>query len=324
VGNKTSVIKKVYDRLSRLAGKGFSEVRVGSIETTRKHTDLPVLWVSLEGGREAGNFKNAASVDAMRVSINILDNKLKLTNNTLFREPENGGGDTYTLSTESDALVQDDILAWFSGLRQSDITTSSGINGASILTSGRASASLSVDLSIDASTTIDLSLIDLLSELNYRDLTIGDSIIKVLCLSGALPGFAYNGVSLGTSQAINFEGGALTLLSNIKKHALSIDDEYGDSKSTGYIYTYNTGAAVSGDSVTIGTPGSGALIRLERALDQLDLNDSGGRDITFDGKVNNRRDIEYRVDESGDHVFIQAIIDLESAIFINGARRGDL
>jgi hypothetical protein len=322
VGNKTNVIQKVYDRVSGLTDYGFKEIRIGSVDAARKHTDLPILWVGLESGREAGNFKNGASVDTMRVSLSILDNKLKLTNNTLFRVPENGGGDTYTISNEAAVSVQDDILSWFGALNTRQITTSTGVNGAEIITTGASNAISSVALSIGANGSQDLAFTEFMGQLQYRALTVGDSVVNVLCNTSALPGFSYNGVSLGSPVNIAFEGGALALLQNIKRHTLSILDYSGASKGAFTIYTYNTGSAVTGDSVTMGMPGAGALIRLEMVLDALDVNPSGTPDITIGGAANNRRDIDYTVDASGDYVLVQAFIDVESSIFINGSRSG--
>jgi len=322
MGNKTNVIQKVYDRISRLTNYGVKEVRVGSVETSRKHTDLPIVWVNLESGREAGNYQNGAAVDAMRVSLNILENKLKLTNNTLFRVPSNGGGDIYTIGDEEAVDAQNGILDWFNSLNTREITTSSGVNGADIVTSGASSAVVSMNLSISANETQSQYFLDFMGQLQYRTLTIGDSACNVLCNASALSGFSYNGLSLGEPVDIDFEGGIFALLPNIKKHTLTITDYWGNSKSSFTVYTYNTGESVTGGTATLGTPGEGALILLEKALDQIDLDDSGVADIGLSSFANNRRDIDYTVDTTGDYVFIQAFIDVESSIFRNGARSG--
>jgi len=322
MGNKTNVIQKVYDRISRLTNYGVKEVRVGSVETSRKHTDLPIVWVNLESGREAGNYQNGAAVDAMRVSLNILENKLKLTNNTLFRVPSNGGGDIYTIGDEVDVNVNDGMLDWFNALNTRLITTSDGVNGAEMITSGVSVGFSSMMLSVSANSTQDQDFLEFIAQLQYRALTIGDSVCKVLCNTSALSGFSYNGLSLGEPVDIDFEGGIFALLPNIKKHTLTITDYWGNSKSSFTVYTYNTGESVTGGTATLGTPGEGALILLEKALDQIDLDDSGVADIGLSSFANNRRDIDYTVDTTGDYVFIQAFIDVESSIFRNGARSG--
>ena len=321
MGNKTAVIQSVYDRVSRLTNYGVNDVRVGSVETARKHTDLPVIWVNLESGREAGNFKNGASVDEMRISLSILDNKLKLTNNTLFRVPENGGGDNYAITSEVSASVASGILQWFSGLQTSEMTTN-GVNGAEMLTSGGNDAATSMGLSLYWSSVNSENFIDLMTSLQYRPFTVGDSVVNVLCSQSALPGFSYNGVAIGSAVSINFEGGLLSLLQNIKRHTLRVSDAWDNEKEEFYIYTYNAGAAVVGDTVKLGEEGHGALIVLEKMLDELDVTSSGAPDITIGGAANNRRGIDYTVDSSGDYVLIQALIDVESKIFINGARSG--
>jgi len=322
MGNKTNVIQKVYDRISRLTNYGVKEVRVGSVETSRKHTDLPIVWVNLESGREAGNYQNGAAVDAMRVSLNILENKLKLTNNTLFRVPSNGGGDIYTIGDEVDVNVNDGMLDWFNALNTRLITTSDGVNGAEMITSGVSVGFSSMMLSVSANSTQDQDFLEFIAQLQYRALTIGDSVCKVLCNTSALSGFSYNGLSLGEPVDIDFEGGIFALLPNIKKHTLTITDYWGNSKSSFTVYTYNTGESVTGGTATLGTPGEGALILLEKALDQIDLDDSGVADIGLSSFANNRRDIDYTMDTTGDYVFIQAFVGVESSIFRNGNRSG--
>jgi len=322
MGNKTNVIQKVYDRVSRLTDYGVKSVRIGPVEAARKHTDLPIIWVNLESGREAGNYQNGAAVDAMRVSLNILENKLKLTNNTLFRIPANGGGDIYTISDEADVDAQDDILDWFNILNIRETTTSDGVNGAELITSGASVGVSSMMLSVSANSTQDQDFLEFMGQLQYRTLTIGDSVCNVLCNASVLPGFSYNGLSLGEPVDIDFEGGIFALLPNIKKHVLTITDYWGNSKSSFTIYTYNTGSSSTGGTATLGTPGEGALILLEKALDQIDLDDSGVADIGLSSVANNRRDIYYTVDTTGDYVFIQAFVDVESSIFRNGTRSG--
>jgi hypothetical protein len=322
MGNKTAVIQSVYDRVSRLTNYGINDVRVGSVETARKHTDLPVIWVGLESGREAGNFKNGASVDAMRISLSILDNKLKLTNNTLFRAPENGGGDNYAITSEVSASVTSGILQWFSGLQNTNINTSYWVNGAYMLTSGGNDAATSMGLHIEESVVNSENFIDLMTSLQYRSFTVGDSVVNVLCSETELPGFSYNGVAIGAAVSINFEGGLLSVLPNIKRHTLRVSDAWDNEKAEFYIYTYNAGEALVGDTVKLGEEGHGALIVLEKMLDALDVTSAGVPDITISGSSNNRRDIDYIVDSSGDYVLIQTFIDVESKIFINGSRSG--
>ena len=322
MGNKTNVIQRIYDRASRLTNYGVKEVRIGSVETSRKHTDLPIVWVGLESGRESGNFQNAASVDTMRISLSILDNKLKLTSNTLFRVPENGGGDIYTISDEISLSIEDDILAWFGSLQTNEITTSDGINGANILSSGSSDSATSMSLSLGASEDQNLQFLEFIYQLQSREFEIGDSVVTVLCNTNGLPGFDYNGVDLGAAASISFEGGILSILPNIKSHTLTITDAWGNAKTSLTIYTYNEGAPIDGGSVKIGKEGFGALVLLEKLLDEIDLNSSGNRDITLGGAANNRRDIDYTVDSSGDYVLIQTFIDVESSIFINGKRSG--
>lgn len=329
MGNKTAVIQELYNRVSRLTSYGVKEVRVGSLEQVRKGNDLPVVWVGLEGGTEAGNFKNGASVDEMRVTLSILDNKLKLTNNTLFREGVNGSGDTYTLSNESAVGVGNTIplLTWFNDTITRNLTTGPS-NGAKLLTQYSTQSTQdpvsSTDLIFDGDGIITSNFLDFIGTLQVRPLTVGDATINVLCEGSVLPGFTYNGVELGTPVDLDFENNLLALLHNIKKHTLTITDFWGNVKGSFIIYTYNdTGVAVNGGtSGAMGEPEQGALIILEKALDTLDLDANGNPDITFSAVANNRRDISYTVDAFGDYVAIVATVTVESKIFLMGRRRG--
>jgi hypothetical protein len=342
MGNKTEVLQKVYDRVSRLTDYGVKEVRIGLVDTTKKHNDLPAIWVGLESGREAANFKNAASVDNMRISINILDNKLKTTNSTLFRTAMDGGGDTYTVSDEFEPALglNYDSGVWydFGGVdfhRYRNMFLSGVGGNAKLITSGGGGGWGSMALSISGGTPLYVEPPALGEEIEFvfsnlatRTLTVGGATFNAIFFRSEgqidtnLTGFSYNGISISAPTYYSHSQ-AQSLL--VRAHTLTITDAFGAQKEQFTFYTYNPNPAPAvGGSVKLGNETTGALVLLEKVLDELDLNDSGGRDITFDGKVNNRRDIEYRIDESGDHVFIQAIIDLESAIFINGDRRGDV
>lgn len=327
-GNKTAVVQELYNRVSRLTAYGVKEVRVGSLEQARKGNDLPVVWVGLEGGTEAGNFKNGASVDEMRVTLSILDNKLKLTNNTLFREASNGGGDSYTLSDESSVGVGSTtpLLTWFNDTVTRNLTTGPS-NGAKLLTQYSTQSTQdgvsSMDLVFDGDEVITSNFLDFMGVLQVRPLTVGDAMINVLCEGSALPGFTYNGVELGAPVDLDFENDLLALLPNIKKHTLTIKNAWGTVKGTFTIFSYNdTGTPKTGDGVTLGEEEQGALVILEKALDTLDLDANGNPDITFSAVANNRRDISYTVDAFGDYVAIVATVTVESKIFLMGRRRG--
>jgi len=322
MGNKTNVVQKIYDRVSTLTSYGVKEVRVGAVDAARKHTDLPIIWVNLDSGREEGNFKNGASVDTMRVSLSILDNKLKLTNNTLFRVAENGGGDNYAVASESAVSAQNGVLAWFGALNTREITTRTGVNGADLITAGSSSLAESMSLLMAAPESQSLGFLEFMEGLQYRTLTIGTVVMNALCNTSALPGFSYNGVSLGSPVDINFEGGILALMQNIKSHTLTITDAWGNSIASFTVHTYNTVAAVTGGTVKLGEEDRGAIILLEKTLDALDVNSQGTPDITIGSSANNRRAIDYTVDATGDYVLVQAFIDVESSIFINGSRSG--
>lgn len=331
MGNKTNVIQEIYDRLTYRIDCATSDwlqdvkrIRVGSVEEARKLADFPIINISLDSGTEQGNFKNAASVDQMLVSITLLHQKLTLTNNALFRRVA-GDGDTWTLGAQVNPNVNNNILAWFNNLRTRSLTTSAGVNGGAVIVydagSEVATGWASGALSIGALADITDPLLTVMNGIRKRTLNVNTCTDNVLQYpTNALPGFTY-GVVLGSITDPDIDSGIFDKLNFIRHRTLTVKDTFGFVKfETVLVFIDESAAAAAASSVTIGESPKGALVVLEHILNAIDYNTAGVLDITLNQTANNRRDITYSINETTDIVEINITLNIESKIFINGGR----
>ena len=331
MGNKTNVIQEIYDRLTYRIDSATGDwlqdvkrIRVGSVEEARKLADFPIINISLDSGTEQGNFKNAASVDQMLVSITLLHQKLTLTNNALFRRVA-GDGDTWTLGAQVNPNVNNNILAWFNNLRTRSLTTSSGVNGGAVIVydagSEVATGWTSGALSIGALADITDPLLTVMNGIRKRTFNVNTCTDNVLQYpTNALPGFTY-AVVLGSITDPDIDSGIFDKLNFIRHRTLTVTDIFGIVKfQTVLVFIDESAAAAAGSSVTIGESPKGALVVLEHILNAIDYNTAGVLDITLNQTANNRRDINYSINETTDIVEINITLNIESKIFINGGR----
>lgn len=331
MGNKTNVIQEIYDRLTYRIDCATSDwlqdvkrIRVGSVEEARKLADFPVINISLDSGTEQGNFKNAASVDQMLVSITLLHQKLTLTNNALFRRVA-GDGDTWTLGAQVNPNVNNNILAWFNNLRTRSLTTSAGVNGGAVIVydagSEVATGWTSGALSIGDLSDITDPLLTVMNGIRKRTLNVNTCTDNVLQYpTNALPGFTYD-LILGAITDPDIDSGIFDKLNFIRHRTLTVTDTFGFVKfQSVLVFIDESAAAAAGSSVTIGESPKGALVVLEHILNAIDYNTAGVLDITLNQTANNRRDITYSINETTDIVEINITLNIESKIFINGGR----
>ena len=331
MGNKTNVIHEIYERLVyRLDSatgnwlQNVKKIRVGSVEEARKLTDFPIINISLDSGTETGNFKNGANVDQMIVSITLLHQKLTLTNNTLFREFL-GNGDTWALGAQVNPNVNNNIIAWFNNLRTRTLTTSSGSNGGAMLVydsgSEVANGWESGDLSIGSLLDIANPLLNVMNGIRKRTFNVNTCTDNVLQYPlNALPGFTY-GVILGSITDPDIDSGIFDKLNFIRHRTLTVTDIFGIVKfQTVLVFIDESAAAAAGSSITIGESSKGALVVLEHILNSLDYNTAGVLDVTFNQTANNRRDINYSINEFPDMIEINITLNIESKMFFMGAR----
>lgn len=96
MGNKVNLINEIYNRLSTAIGVdgllyGVKQVRVGTIEETRKENDLPIINIRLLSGEEEANYPNRQARDDMRVEVILVANKLGQVGNSLFKTGDSTG-----------------------------------------------------------------------------------------------------------------------------------------------------------------------------------------------------------------------------------------
>ena len=102
---------------------------------------------------------------------------------------------------------------------------------------------------------------------------------------------------------------------------MTITDTFGIVKfQTVLVFIDQAAAASAGSSVTIGESPKGALVVLEHILNSIDYSTAGVLDITLNQTANNRRDINYSINELPEMIEINITLNIESKIFINGGR----
>jgi hypothetical protein len=96
VGVKVSLIEEIRARLAAenvVSGdlEDIKQIRVGSVEESRKGTDFPTITIQLLSGEELAEHPNKQLYDEMTIGIGLIVNKLAQTGNTLYNTSDSTG-----------------------------------------------------------------------------------------------------------------------------------------------------------------------------------------------------------------------------------------
>lgn len=96
MGVKVSLIEEIRARLVAANAEGeplesVKQIRVGSVEESRKENDFPIITIQLLSGEELAEHPNKQIYDQMTIGIGLVVNKLAQDGNTLYKTSDNTG-----------------------------------------------------------------------------------------------------------------------------------------------------------------------------------------------------------------------------------------
>ena len=96
MGIKVSLIEEIRARLAAENVEGgeledIKQIRVGSVEDSRKENDFPIITIQLLSGEELAEHPNKQIYDQMTIGVGIVVNKLAEDGNTLYKTSDSSG-----------------------------------------------------------------------------------------------------------------------------------------------------------------------------------------------------------------------------------------